>query len=223
MIFLHRPPRVRIISELGDLLLANCPDIVGLELRLARDESIFEEGQEARFYYKVVAGAVRTQRVLGDGRRHLEAFHLPDEVFGLELSSTRRLAAEAVVGTTVLAFKRSRVEALAACNIGVAQELRHLVADRLKRTNEQAFMLARMTATEKVTAFLVDMEERIRPGGDIALPMSGRDIADYLGLTPETVSRAMSQLHANGIVERSARHRVKVQMRSSLRAMGSVL
>jgi hypothetical protein len=63
-----------------------------------------------------------------------------------------------------------------------------------------------MTATEKVTTFLVDMEERRRPGGDIAL-----------------VSRAMSQLHANGIVERSARHRVKVQRPLSLRAMGSVL
>jgi CRP/FNR family transcriptional regulator/CRP/FNR family nitrogen fixation transcriptional regulator len=172
-------------------LLANCPDVVGLELRLARGECIFDEGQEALFYYRVVAGAVRTQRVLGDGRRLLEAFHLPDEVFGLELSSTRRLAAEAVVDTTVLAFERSTVEAMAARNIGVAQELRHLAADRLKRSIEQAFMLARMTATEKVTAFLVDMEARIRPDGDIALPMSWRDIADYLGLTPETVSRAM--------------------------------
>jgi CRP-like cAMP-binding protein len=209
------------MPDADDQLFANCPEMNGVKMVFARDEDIFDEGEEARLLYRVIAGAVRTQRVLGDGRRHVEAFHLPGELFGLESSTTHRLGAEAVVDTTVLAFKRSAVEALAARNIAVAQELWRLTAGMLERSTEHVLMLGRMTAAERVAGFLIEMDERTRPAGDIALPMTRRDIADYLGLTLETVSRMMSQLHAEGVVERSAARHIRVQKRSSLKALGS--
>jgi len=197
--------------------------MTGVKQFFARDEDIFDEGDDACFVYKVIAGTVRTQRLLGDGRRHVEAFHLPGELLGLESSATYRLGAEAVVDTTVLAFKRSTVEMLAARDVGVAQQLWRLTTGRLERSIEHVLMLGRMTAAERVAGFLLDMDERMRPVGDIALPMTRRDIADYLGLTLETVSRMMSQLHAGGMVKRSAARRIKVERRSSLRALGAGL
>ena len=212
-----------LMPEVEDFLFASCREMPGVKTVFARDEDIFNEGEEARFFYKVIAGAVRTQRLLGDGRRHVEAFHLPGEMFGLESSETYLLGAEAVTNTTVLTFKRSAVEALAARDIGVAQQLWRFTAGRLERSIAHLFMLGRMTATERVAGFLVDMDERMRPSGDIELPMTRRDIADYLGLTLETVSRIMSQLQAKGVVERSGARHIKVQRRSSLKALGAGL
>ena len=206
-----------------DFLFADCHEMAGTKTVFARDADIFKEGEEARLVYRVVAGAVRTQRLRGDGRRHVEAFHLPGEVFGLESSAMHRLGAEAVTHTTVLTFKRSAVEAIAARDIGVAQQLRRMTTGRLERSIEHVFMLGHMTATERVAGFLVDMDERMRPPGDIELPMSRRDIADYLGLTLETVSRIMSRLQAKGMVERSGARHIKVQRRSSLKALGAGL
>jgi CRP/FNR family nitrogen fixation transcriptional regulator len=139
------------------------------------------------------------------------------------LSETHRLGAEAVINTTVLTFKRSSIEALAARDIGLAQQLWRLTTSRLERSIEHALMLGRMMAAERVAGFLVDMDERMRRTGDLELPMTRRDIADYLGLTIETVSRIMSQLQSKGIVERSRARHLKVQRRSSLKALSSGL
>jgi CRP-like cAMP-binding protein len=216
-------PPFPVAREVDDLLFANCREIVGVKMVFARDEDIFNEGEDARFVYKVVAGTVRTLRLLGDGRRHVEAFHFPGELFGIESGAMHRLGAEAVVNSTVLTFKRNSVEALAARNIDVTQQLWRITAGRLERSIEHLLMLGRMTAAERVAGFLVDMQERMRPTGDIELPMTRRDIADYLGLTLETVSRVMSQLHARGMVERSGARHIKVQRRSSLKALSSGL
>jgi CRP-like cAMP-binding protein len=216
-------PPSPVVRETDDLLFANCREMIGVKTVFARHAGIFNEGEEARLFYRVLAGAVRTQRSLGDGRRHVEAFHLPGELFGLESSAMHRLEAEAVINTTVLSFKRSSVEALAGRNIDVAQHLWRLTTGRLERSIEHRLMLGRMTAAERVAAFLVDMQERMRPTGDIELPMTRRDIADYLGLTLETVSRVMTELHAKGMVERSGARHIRVQRRSSLKALSSGL
>jgi CRP-like cAMP-binding protein len=202
-------------------LFADCPELIGSKFFYRRDEEIYGEAEEAEFVYKVVSGAVRTYKLLSDGRRQIGAFHLPGDLFGFESSSTHRLTAEAVADTVVLVFKRGTLEHYATRNIEVARQLWNLTARNLDHAEEHMLLLGRKTAAERVAAFLLEMDQRMRPSGAISLPMVRRDIADYLGLTLETVSRTITQLQAEGLVERSTAREITVQQRSSLRALGS--
>ena len=92
------------------LLFAGCPELVGSRMTYAQDEEIYGDGEEAEFVYKVVSGAVRTYKLLSDGRRQIGAFHLPGDIFGFELNSTHRLSAEAISDAIVLVFSRRTLE-----------------------------------------------------------------------------------------------------------------
>jgi len=202
-------------------LFAGCPELIGAKLSYGRDEEIYGEAEPAEFVYKVVSGAVRTHKLLSDGRRQIGAFHLPGDLFGFESSSTHRLTAEAVADTVVLVFKRRTVEHFAAREIQVSRQLLALTARNLDHAEEHMLLLGRKTAAEKVATFLLEMDGRMQPSGAISLPMTRRDIADYLGLTLETVSRTISQLQAEGTLELSTARQITVQRRSKLRALGS--
>jgi CRP-like cAMP-binding protein len=202
-------------------LFAGCPELVGAKLSYGRDEEIYGEAEDAEFVYKVVSGAVRTYKLLSDGRRQIGAFHLPGDLFGLESSSTHKLTAEAVADTVLLVFKRRTLEHFATHHIEVARQLWNLTACNLDHAEEHMLLLGRKTALEKVAAFLLEMDGRMHPTGAISLPMTRRDIADYLGLTLETVSRTISQLQAEGMVELSTARQITVQRRAKLRALGA--
>ena len=200
---------------------AGCPELIGARLSYRRDEEIYGEAEEAEFVYKVVSGAVRTYKVLNDGRRQIGAFHLPGDLFGFESSTTHKLTAEAVTETVVLVFKRRTLEYFATRNVEVARQLWTLTACSLDQAMERLLLLGRKTAAEKVATFLLEMDARMHPTGAISLPMTRRDIADYLGLTLETVSRTISQLQAEGMVALSSARQITVQRRSKLRELGS--
>jgi CRP/FNR family nitrogen fixation transcriptional regulator len=169
----------------------------------------------------VVSGAVRTYKLLNDGRRQIGAFHLPGDLFGFQSSTTHKLTAEAVTDTVVLVFKRRTVEHFASRDVDVAKQLWSLTAGDLDRAMERLLLLGRKTAAEKVATFLLEMDQRMHPTGAISLPMTRRDIADYLGLTLETVSRTISQLQAEGTLVLSSARQITVQRRSKLRELGS--
>jgi CRP/FNR family nitrogen fixation transcriptional regulator len=202
-------------------LFDGSPELLGTRMSYGRDEEIYGEAEEAEFVYKVVSGAVRTYKVLDDGRRQIGAFHLPGDLFGFESGVAHRLTAEAVTDTTALVFKRRTLEHLATRNIEVARQLWSLTARNLDHAEEHMLLLGRKTATERVAAFILEMDRRMQSTGAISLPMTRRDIADYLGLTLETVSRTISQLQAEGTVELSTARQIRVQRRSMLRALGS--
>ena len=193
----------------GCLFIA-CPKLIGGTFRYARDEEIYGEAGEAKFVYKVVSGAVRSHKLLSDGRRQIGAFHLPGDVFGLESGSAHRLTAEAVVDTQTLIFDRSAVEYFALRDIEAARELWRLAARDLDHAVDHMLLLGRKTALERVADFLLEMDARMRPSGAIGLPMLRRDIADYLGLTLETVSRVISRLEAEGVLELIAAREIRV-------------
>lgn len=202
-------------------LFAGCPELVGSRMTYAQDEEIYGDGEEAEFVYKVVAGAVRTYKLLSDGRRQIGAFHLRGDIFGFESNSTHRLSAEAISDTTVLVFSRRALECLATRSIEVARALWALTARSLDHAEDHMLLLGRKTAAERVAAFLLEMDERMQPTGAIRLPMTRRDIGDYLGLTLETVSRALSHLKAEGTVELPTARQITVQRHSMLQTLGS--
>src|SRR5262245_9834358 len=190
-------------------------DMIGATLSFGRNEEIYGEGERADFLYKVVSGTVRTSKLLADGRRQIGAFYLPGDMFGLETGQEHAFSAEAIVDAKVVVIKRSAVVALAQRDNGVAQELWTLTARELQRVQEHLLLLIK-TAQERVVGFLLEMAERASSGNEVELPMSRQDIADYLGLTIETVSRTFTQLAARAAIEVPTSRRIVLRNRAAL-------
>jgi CRP/FNR family nitrogen fixation transcriptional regulator len=177
----------------GPQALTGSIELMGASMSFARNMEIYGEKEPADYLYKIISGAVRTYKVLIDGRRQIGAFYLPGDIFGLETGEEHAFSAEAVVNSKVLVIKRSVVVSLAAWDNEVARQLWALTGRELQRTQNHILLLIK-TAPERVASFLLEMAERIQSGGEVELPMSRRDIADYLGLTIETVSRMLTHL-----------------------------
>lgn len=197
-------------------LVARYANLVTTQFCYRRDEEIFGENEPADYVYQVVRGAVRSYKLLSDGRRQIGTFHLPGDVFGLVSGSAYRLTAEAIVDTTVRFVKHRCLEQAAATDVHVACNLWTLTASDLRHAEDHILLLGRKTALERVANFLLEMNHRLAITGTLALPMSRRDIADYLGLTIETVSRTLSQLHSEGVIDFSGARQIILRNRSKL-------
>jgi len=193
--------------------------LVATEFTYRKDEEIYGEEERAEYVYQIIRGAVRTYKLLSDGRRQIGAFHLPGDVFGLESGTTHRLAAEAIIDTTVRLVKRSSLEQAANDNVLIARKLWGITAGELRHAENHMLLLGRKNAMERVANFLLEMDRRLAVAGMMALPMCRRDIGDYLGLTLETVSRALSQLHGEGVLGFSGVRQIVLRNRQHLRNM----
>ncbi|MDA9456412.1 transcriptional regulator [Bradyrhizobium sp. CCBAU 21359] len=160
---------------------------------------IYGEKEPAEHVYQVKRGAVRSYKLLADGRRQIGAFHLMGDIFGLENGEKHRFTAEAVVETTVRLIKRESLQVIAEADAVVARNLLSMTTRNLEHAENHMLLLGRKTAVERVAAFLAEMDARTG-ANTMSLPMSRRDIADYLGLTLETVSRVVSRLHCEGVL-----------------------
>src|SRR5277367_4046812 len=187
--------RPRFLGELGTL---SQTEIALSEFKYRRGAEVFGEAEPAEYVYQVTDGAVRSYKLLSDGRRQIGAFHLIGDVFGLENSGVHRFTAEAIVDTTIRLVKRVSLAHVAESDATVARDLLNMTATNLKHAEDHMLLLGRKTSLERVATFLLEMDGRLSAAGVMALPMCRRDIADYLGLTLETVSRALSHLHAMG-------------------------
>jgi CRP/FNR family transcriptional regulator, nitrogen fixation regulation protein len=171
------------------------------EFKYRRGTEIFGEAEPADYVYRICEGAVRAHKLLSDGRRQILAFHLPGDIFGVENGEVHRFTAEAILDTTVwIAKRRSLFAGLAKADIPTAKKVRDLIARSLEHVENHLLLLGCKTALEKVAAFMVEMDQRLGQPAVIALPMNRRDIADYLGLTLETVARALSILRDEGVL-----------------------
>jgi CRP-like cAMP-binding protein len=184
-------------------------DRIGAVVTLRRDEALFLAGDVADAYFKVLKGAIRTCQLLSDGRRHIAAFFRAGDFIGIDAGETYPVAAEAVVETTVIRYSRHKVDALAAEQPAIAQSLVDVMRAELGVAHQRMLMLGHMTAMERIACFLLGMSDRAG-GGRISLPMNRTDIGDYLGLTMETVSRALSQLKNDGILIQHSMHELKI-------------
>ncbi len=190
-------------------------ELMGAKIEYDRNNEIYGEGESAEFIYKVVSGAVRVYKILDDGRRQINGFYLPGDIIGIEASSEHHFSAEAVVKSRLLVIKRSAVLTLAARQSEIASELWSITARELDHVQNLMITLGRKNALERVAAFLLEMAKRAR-SFTIELPMSRQDIADYLGLTIETVSRTFTQLENEQAIELPASRRVVLRNRNLL-------
>jgi CRP/FNR family transcriptional regulator, nitrogen fixation regulation protein len=151
--------------------------------------------------YQVKKGAVRSYKLLSDGRRQIAAFHLVGDVFGFVNGESHRFTAEAVVETTLRLLKHKSLDRAAVGDAVVMRNLLSITANKLHHAENHLLLLGRKNSVGRVAAFLIEMDERLTAAAVISLPMSRRDIADYLGLTIETVSRALSTLRRAGVLD----------------------
>lgn len=168
--------------------------------RFSRDEEIFGEGEAADYVYQVVTGAVRTYRILRDGRRQIDEFHFAGEYFGLEMGETHRITAEALTDASIRMIRRGALSDLAAKRCDAARALFRLTAETLQRSQDHVLMLGRRSAQERVVGLLLDIAERTNARAELDVPMGRQDMADYLGLTIETVSRTLTALQDEGLI-----------------------
>jgi CRP/FNR family transcriptional regulator, nitrogen fixation regulation protein len=195
--------------------LAQQIQLMGATMSYPRNAEIFGENEPADYLYKVIGGSVRTYKILGDGRRQVGGFYLPGDIFGLEFADEHALSAEAITDAKVLVIKRTALTALAGRNAAIGRELYALTARELRRVQDRILLLIK-SAQERVASFLLEMAGRLAAGNSIELPMSRQDIADYLGLTIETVSRTLTSLESAAAIEMPTSRRIVLRNRSAL-------
>jgi CRP/FNR family nitrogen fixation transcriptional regulator len=175
---------------------------VGIKVRFARNETIFSDGDEATNCYKVISGAVRLCKHMSDGRRQIADFLLAGDFFGFMQFGNYKFTAEAVGDVVLMCYPQRQVARLSSSMPNLRGRLLVLLSQRLLGMQDHLVMLGRQTAKERVASFLLHIAERSNAEEGLAfeLPMSRQDIADYLGLTIETVCRMLSELKREKII-----------------------
>jgi len=188
---------------------------IGVRMHFASGEEIYAQEEQADLVYQVISGAVRTTRLMSDGRRQIGDFYYPGDLFGIETGLEHRFSAEALGDCEILVVKRAALKHYGEDGHRLQQAIWQATAKALERTQEHLLLLGRKTACEKVASFLLDIANRFK-AEVTTLPMGRQDMADYLGLTIETVSRMVTQLQADGLVEFSSCRRFRIKQRSAM-------
>jgi CRP/FNR family nitrogen fixation transcriptional regulator len=194
---------------------------LGTPVSYRRNAEIFGEKEPADYAYRVINGSVRTYKILDDGRRQIGGFHLPGDIFGLlEFGDEHAFSADAITDTTVLVVMRKTLAVLAGRHPAIARELFTFTGRELRRVQDHVLLLVK-SAQERVASFLLEMADRACSGNVVQLPMSRQDIADYLGLTIETVCRTLTVLEGAAVIELSTSRRIVLRNRSALKCLNS--
>ncbi len=214
------PPMLRVAPQ--DAMGLPFPQIAHHLLTVARDAEIFPEASPATHVYKVLSGTLRTAKLLADGRRQIGAFVFAGEWVGFDGGPRHFYAAEAVTESRLASFSRRDLERLICEDHEVARTIQEVLCGTLAAAHEQIVSLGRKTATERVASFLADVEGRLPESGKggFMLPMSRGDIADYLGLTVETVSRTLGDLRRRRVIQIEDAHQVRIIDPTLLAALG---
>jgi CRP-like cAMP-binding protein len=195
-------------------------DQTGTLLQFVQNQTIFSEGEPVNQAYKIISGVVRLCKHLPDGRRQIAQFLFPAEYFSFVAIGDHGFCAEAVVDVRLLAFPHKHIERLCRENPDLRARLFEMLSQRVRDIQNHLTIIGRQTAKERVAAFMLLLGERFGHGGPrIDVPMSRYDIADYLGLTMETVSRTLSLLKTAGIIAVPSSHQLELLNLPALRAL----
>lgn len=194
-------------------------DPLAVRTRYHRGQEIGSSTRPAEYWYRIISGAARRAAVRADGRRQIVDLLLPGDFFGFTDREQDDFTVEAAgEGTVVACYPRRRVEALADANAKLAREILQVSFEALSRLQAQILIVGRVTAVEKVGSFLLEMAERSADGNKnrVVLPVSRYDIADYLAVSVETVSRSLTDLKQRGVIAFTGTRQVKIVNREAL-------
>ncbi len=182
---------------------------------------IFEETAPASYVFNVKNGAVKTYKLLPDGRRQITGFLFPGDFLGLVHNEVYVYSAEALVATELCRFPRRKFEALLEELPKLGQRLLVMASHELSAAQDRMMLLGRRTARERVVSFVLMLSQaadrRGQQNNPVVLPMPRGDIADYLGLTIETVSRTLTHLKVEKLIKLPSDDRIELLQRAELR------
>lgn len=195
----HRPVRGKRTDTLAQYLSG------GVGRTFNAREHIFREGDAASHVYKIEAGHVCIYRMVADGRRQVMDFAYPGDIIGLGSVGAHAASAQATTKSRIRCIPVAGLHELVRIDQHVGLKLYEAMSQELLATRELLFTVSQRTAAERVAAFLVALSRRSERRGEdpseIVLPMTRADIADYLGLTIETVSRTFTKFRVEGMIE----------------------
>lgn len=190
----------------------------GPTVRFAIGETVVFEADRAAEVYSLKSGLLRLSKLLPDGRRQIAGFLFPGDFLGITMEDEHAFTAEAVAPSTLCRFSRRQFDDFVSGHPELERRLYAIAAHELAAARQQLVLLGRKTATERIASFLLMLAGRCHSRGseEIAFAMSRSDIADYLGLRIETVSREISALRAARVVQLIGRHSFRIVDRDRL-------
>lgn len=195
---------VRDMAFCGALESDDLPRLLSILATLEIDphQPIIDEGEPADYLFNVTGGAVKLYKLLPDGRRQITGFLFDGDFLGIAMNDRYAYSAEAVDRVSLCRFPRRKLESLLDEFPKLEKRLLGMASNELVQAQDQILLLGRKTAQEKIVSFLLSLSNRAVRRGDepspVSLPMGRADIADYLGLTTETVSRTITHLKRDG-------------------------
>jgi CRP-like cAMP-binding protein len=192
----------------------------------SRGKTLIEEGDPAEHVFKVVSGALRAVRLLSDGRRYITKFLLPGDYFGFTKGDCYDQGVEVVGDATFIRYSRRSFDALLAGDAAAGRQFFGIICGELCAAQDRLLLLGRKSALERLASFLLGLSDRrtmSEPGlrNEVQLPMNRSDVADYLGLTVETVSRLLTHLRSGRIIDLPTPNRVVFMDRDALEDIGN--
>ena len=191
--------------------------------KFAPRQHIFHQGDEQRYVYSVTSGFIRLYTLLSNGRSQIIGFKSPGDFVALEYDSKHRFSAQAVTATELRSVPTASFYAAASGDPQLLLKLYNVVCEDLARSHDLVLSIAKRDAEGSMAAFLLDIDARASApsvkNDFVLLPMLRGDIADYLGLTNETVSRIFTHFKKRGFIEVRGRHGIRLTDRRGLRAL----
>lgn len=187
-------------------------DSYATSMQYRRGQRVYGQNEAAEYHYRLLAGAARRFAMQPNGRRQIIDFLLPGDFFGFTPRDEHAFTVEAIVPDTIVRrYPRAVVKRLIGSDARLAPTILTMTASEICRLQARVILLGRITAHEKVNGFLLEMAKRLSDGpGHIHLSMSRYDIADYLGMSVETVSRALTVLKQSGTIKVIGARRVQL-------------
>jgi CRP/FNR family transcriptional regulator, anaerobic regulatory protein len=188
---------------------------LGRTLKLDSSQTLFHEGDPATRVFTLTSGTLKLYKLLPDGRRQVTGFMHPGDFLGMSMDDEHAFSAEALEAAILCWFPRNRFDDFVEEHGSMERELYRMAAHELAAARQQMVLLGRKTATERLASFLLFLAERSdrlpgRTPNLVRLPMSRSDIADYLGLTKETVSRVFSAFRRDRLIRLCATDEVEI-------------
>ena len=190
----------------------------GITVQYDAGETVVFESDVAASVYSLTSGVLRLSKLLPDGRRQIAGFLFPGDFLGITMEEEHAFTAEAVAPSTLCRFPRSRFDDFVASHPSLESRLYAVAAHELAAARQQLVLLGRKTATERVASFLLMLAGRCESDQqeEVTLPMSRADIADYLGLRIETVSRELTSLKTSRMIRLTGRQTLQIVDRDGL-------
>lgn len=198
-------------------------DALAEHLRLGAGDSLTRADDPAQHVFNITSGSVRVYKLLPDGRRQITGFLFAGDFLGLATGETYVFSAEAIEPVTACRFRKSDFRTLIRETPALETTLLDRATHELVAAQNQMLLLGRKTALERVSTFLLDLAAhdpaRRNPAGNVHLPMTRTEIADYLGLSIETVSRVFTRLRTRGVIRLMSQTELRIEKQEELLAL----